>query len=66
MNCPTCGHGQHRALRADQKEGVVRRRRECLKCGFRWTTIEAPEEVFVRAQDVIEKFRDLQRVCGEE
>jgi transcriptional regulator NrdR family protein len=66
VKCPACSHDEHRALRADAKDGIVRRRRECLKCTFRWTTIEAPEEVFQRAQNVIDKFRDLQRICGEE
>jgi transcriptional repressor NrdR len=67
MKCPTCGHGDHRIVytRATD-DGALRRRRECLQCGFRWFTVEAPEAVYDRAAGVVDKFRELQKAVGEE
>lgn len=38
MLCPSCTHGNTRVLRKDG----LRRRRECLDCGRRWSTEEWP------------------------
>lgn len=42
MRCPTCGQDEDRVLDTRiQKEGeVIRRRRECLQCKTRFTTVE--------------------------
>ncbi|MGE3756984.1 MAG: ATP cone domain-containing protein, partial [Pseudobdellovibrionaceae bacterium] len=42
MKCPFCGHEDDRVLDTRiQKEGsVIRRRRECLACKSRFTTVE--------------------------
>lgn len=44
MNCPFCGAKRGnlavRDSRAIDKEAIVRRRRECLNCGKRFTTAE--------------------------
>ena len=42
MKCPYCGHSDDRVLDTrDQKEGEqIRRRRECLSCRARFTTVE--------------------------
>jgi len=47
MRCPHCGHKQDKVVdsRATQEESAIRRRRECLKCGKRFTTYEYVEEV---------------------
>ncbi len=46
MKCPKCGSLEDKVLETRQsKEGtVVKRRRECLDCGFRFTTYERIEE----------------------
>lgn len=44
----------------------MRRTRECLQCGKRWHTIEAPEEVYARAEEIREIFRQGVRAIGEE
>ncbi|MCC7406303.1 MAG: transcriptional repressor NrdR [Bdellovibrionales bacterium] len=42
MNCPQCDHPESRVLDTRiQKEGDIRRRRECLQCKYRFTTSEA-------------------------
>lgn len=62
MKCPTCGHGDHRVLRTKGD----RRTRECLQCGKRWHTVEAPEQMYRRAAEVLELGRRLREIHGEE
>ncbi|MFC1805055.1 transcriptional regulator NrdR [Candidatus Omnitrophota bacterium] len=47
MKCPFCGYKEDKVVdsRATVEESAVRRRRECLKCGKRFTTYEYIEEV---------------------
>ncbi|RKZ09179.1 transcriptional regulator NrdR [bacterium] len=42
MRCPSCGHDGDRVVdsRATKDNSAIRRRRECLKCGYRFTTYE--------------------------
>ena len=46
MKCPFCGHREDKVVdsRASSDEVSIRRRRECLGCGKRFTTYEHPEE----------------------
>ena len=43
MKCPYCGHNEDRVLDTrEQKDGLsIRRRRQCLKCKSRFTTVES-------------------------
>ncbi len=45
MRCPSCGHPESKVIDSrDLDEGkAIRRRRECLKCGSRFTTYERIE-----------------------
>lgn len=53
MKCPHCGHIQDRVIETRvQKEGDIRRRRECLSCKSRFTTLEA---VLVQYPHVVKK-----------
>ncbi|MBU1125543.1 MAG: transcriptional regulator NrdR [Candidatus Omnitrophica bacterium] len=47
MKCTYCGHSEDKVVdsRATAEETAIRRRRECLKCGKRFTTYEYIEEV---------------------
>src|SRR5438132_12451068 len=47
MRCPWCGHPDDKVVDSRSADGVasVRRRRECLRCGRRFTTFERVEEV---------------------
>jgi len=47
MRCPFCGYKEDKVVdsRATAEESAVRRRRECLKCGKRFTTYEYIEEI---------------------
>lgn len=54
MRCPFCSHTDGKVVdsRSSKDGDAIRRRRECLKCGRRFTTYERIEEV---AQMVIKK-----------
>lgn len=47
MTCPYCGNREDRVLdsRASREGLAIRRRRECLACGRRFTTYEQIEEI---------------------
>ncbi|MCA9292715.1 MAG: transcriptional repressor NrdR [Phycisphaerales bacterium] len=46
MNCPFCGEDNDKVIdsRSSEGGGVIRRRRQCLACGRRFTTYERIEE----------------------
>jgi len=43
MLCPYCNNAETKVTDKRDSEGVTRRRRECLKCGKRFTTYERVE-----------------------
>jgi transcriptional repressor NrdR len=43
MNCPFCGHPDSRVTDSRPERDGIRRRRECLSCGQRFTTVERIE-----------------------
>jgi len=40
MRCPYCGHEESKVTDSRAVEDGIRRRRECLRCGLRFTTYE--------------------------
>ncbi|MBM7867530.1 transcriptional repressor NrdR [Heliobacterium gestii] len=46
MRCCYCGHGESKVLetRSAEEGRVIRRRRECMECNRRFTTLERIEE----------------------
>ena len=73
MRCPYCGSEDFKVLETrDSQENTTRRRKECNKCGKRFTTYEYVEtvEIMVRKKDgKLERFdvnkivRGLQKAC---
>ena len=73
MQCPYCGSEEFRTLETrDSSENTTRRRKECVKCGKRFTTYEYVEtvELMVRKKngdlqrfDVNKIIRGLQKAC---
>jgi len=73
MRCPYCGSDDIRTIETrDSLNNTIRRRRECLECGRRFTTYEYIEtvELMVRKKDGrLERFdlnkivRGLQKAC---
>ncbi len=54
MICPGCGlANQNQVIDSRPRSGGgIRRRRECLVCGHRWSTVEIPiDEAAVRAEE---------------
>jgi transcriptional repressor NrdR len=47
MKCPFCGHAENKVIdsRISKDGKAVRRRRECLGCGKRFTTYEYVEDI---------------------
>jgi transcriptional repressor NrdR len=47
MKCPFCGHLEDKVVDSrESREGdVIRRRRECIKCGRRFTSYERIDEI---------------------
>jgi transcriptional repressor NrdR len=47
MKCPFCSHAEDKVIDSrESKEGdLIRRRRECLECGRRFTTYERIDEI---------------------
>jgi len=47
MNCPYCGFKEDKVIdsRATAENSAIRRRRECAKCGQRFTTYEYIEDI---------------------
>jgi len=46
VNCPKCGSVDNKVIdsRSSEAQDAIRRRRECLECGTRFTTYERREE----------------------
>ncbi|HDM22739.1 MAG: transcriptional repressor NrdR [Methanomicrobia archaeon] len=57
MKCPYCSHGETKVIETRETEEYIRRRRECMRCGKRFTTYERIERSFV----IIKKDRRRER-----
>lgn len=69
MKCPECGHDDSKVIDSRPTENKVRRRRECIKCGFRFTTYEIIEDIplmVIKKDNSIEPFdrqKLVDRLC---
>ncbi|VVM08255.1 transcriptional regulator NrdR [Methylacidimicrobium tartarophylax] len=74
MKCPKCGKQKDRVVdsRPLREGAVVRRRRECLKCGARFTTYEEIEQLALRVKkrdgsfqifDRLKTIRGIETAC---
>ena len=63
MRCPYCFDAGNRVIdsRLGREGNEIRRRRECLECGRRFTTRERVEEVFPKVVKHDERREDFQR-----
>lgn len=46
MDCPSCHSDNFKCTNSRPTDTYIRRRRECLHCGERWTTVEITEKEF--------------------
>ncbi|MGH3776865.1 MAG: transcriptional regulator NrdR [Pseudonocardiaceae bacterium] len=71
MRCPFCRHSDSRVIDSREVEDrqAIRRRRSCLECGRRFTTVEEPVLAVVKRSGVTEPFsrdkviRGVRRAC---
>lgn len=68
MRCPYCANEEDKVVdsRVAEDGRAIRRRRECLACGRRFTTFERPEEVplLVRKRSGEEEPFDLDKIVA--
>ena len=66
MRCPYCRHPDSRVVDSrEQDEGqVIRRRRSCLDCGRRFTTVEEAMLAIIKRSGVTEPFSRTKVVSG--
>ena len=64
MKCPYCGSTASKVVdkRDNNEEGTTRRRRQCLRCGRRYTTYEKIEKVDI---SIIKKDSSLEKFSSE-
>ena len=69
MKCPFCGHLGDKVVdsREGKEGGVIRRRRECLKCGRRFTSYERIDEIpcmVIKKDGTRERFERQKLIVG--
>ena len=69
MKCPFCGHLRDKVVDSrESKEGeVIRRRRECLECGRRFTSYERIDEIpymVIKKDGTRERFERQKLIAG--
>lgn len=69
MKCPECGCEESKVIDSRPTDNKVRRRRECISCGTRFTTYEIIEEIplmVIKKDHTIEPFdreKLVERIC---
>lgn len=63
MKCPRCSVGTAWVIDSREKDKVVRRRRACKKCGYRFTTteiqVERAKQLMVNAAKIISDVKKM-------
>ena len=59
MTCPKCGAGDLVIVETRPRHGIVRRRRRCIWCDHRFTTVEMPLDTYKE-----EKRKMLERIAN--
>lgn len=61
MKCPCCGYYDSKVIDSRPKDTIIKRRRECLKCGTRFTTIETIDKPMVMVEKRSGSFEPFDR-----
>ena len=67
MHCPYCGSEDSKVTDSRHVEGGIKRRRQCLQCGFRFTTYERVENadlIIVKKDGRREEFNRQKLLSG--
>ncbi|MFJ5716551.1 hypothetical protein [Neobacillus sp. NPDC093127] len=62
MICPKCKESHLRTVNSRNVKDTKRRRRECVSCGHRFTTIEVEEPVAGYYETLLQRVRELEHV----
>ena len=65
MNCPKCRSGNIDILDSRRHEDCVKRRRMCLDCGFRYSTIEINVDEYKTMQEKVNFLHTLMQKVKE-
>lgn len=57
--CGRCGCKDTKVINCRQSSGVMRRMRECVQCGHRYTTVEIDEWWYQNMVDSVDTARDV-------
>lgn len=61
MKCPQCKTGSAWVMGSREKDGAVRRRRICKKCGYRFTTseirVDELKRIALMAADIVKEIK---------
>ena len=55
MKCPVCGCGNSVAVDTHTEGDCIARRRKCLECNHRWSTIEIDKDQWYSALQIKEQ-----------
>ena len=65
MKCPFCSFNETKVLETREDENSVKRRRECSKCGKRFTTYERAEfDIIVKKKDNVRESFDRKKLLS--
>lgn len=67
MKCPNCGYMETKVIDSRQTQDRIKRRRECSKCGYRFTTFESTEKpllMVLKKDGTIEPFERNKLIRG--
>jgi transcriptional regulator NrdR family protein len=66
VNCPKCNSDDSSVIDSRERYGgrAIRRRRECKACGERWSSTEAPDEVFRELLDIASVYFGIAESCA--
>jgi transcriptional regulator NrdR family protein len=59
LPCPVCTHADSRVLDTSATSAGIRRRRQCLRCGHRHTTVELPAEQINQDRELLRRVRSI-------
>lgn len=65
MDCPKCGSGNGYVMDSRRAGGTVKRRRRCLDCGHRYSTMEVDAEKLRELERTVAVLRLLQEKIEE-
>lgn len=64
--CCRCGFEKSHIINVRDTTGLIKRRRECPKCGFRWSTVEVEQFTYERMEKADKNEQRRKRKGGKD